>query len=175
MQKEEQSHLHTHTNTRTGIWSKEKRRTKRMHKRRTSESTHVKSDGIILQKEEHSHAYTSSYWNVAPGKETRKTNAQETHKQMQRYKIRWNYLPKEGHSYAHTQTQNTSAGMWPKELRCTCECTQIAKKNAHTSTQMNYFAKSSHAHTHTNTNTRTGMWHQEKTQTSECTQKTFDK
>ena len=72
MQKEEQSHLHTHTNTRTGMWSKEKRHTKRMHKRRTSESTHVKSDGIILQKEEHSHAYTPSYWNVAPGKETRK-------------------------------------------------------------------------------------------------------
>ena len=49
---------------------------------------------IILQKDEHCHAYIHSFWNVTPGKETRKTN-ECTHINSDGI-----ILQKEGHSNA---------------------------------------------------------------------------
>ena len=76
-----------HTHTRSGMWPQERKHAKRMHKRHTRECTHINSDGIILQKEGHSHALIYIHTQklaLGCGARKRETqaNAEETHRRM---------------------------------------------------------------------------------------------
>ena len=85
-----------------------------VHKRRTSECTHIDSDGIILQKGEHSHAYTHTFLWPQEKKHTNENGHERHTSECNHIRSDGIILQKKG-TAMHTHTHNTRTGMRPKE------------------------------------------------------------